>query len=89
MPPASPRPHDIDLFAEPVPEALAAVVQDIRPLGPFVRIELRHGSETVEVEVPREKWVPGQVVVGGNIWFRPRNLRLFVQPGGEAPQYAI
>jgi len=74
------RPHDIDLFAEEVEGALVGKVVDIRPLGPFVRVELDHGGETVEVEVPREKFLPGQFRNGDTLYFRPRHLRVFTQP---------
>ncbi|QHS11122.1 sulfate/molybdate ABC transporter ATP-binding protein [Sinimarinibacterium sp. NLF-5-8] len=77
------RPHDIDLYTQPVERALPAVVQDIRPLGPHVRVELIHGGDTVEVEIPRERWVPNTITTGLRVWFRPRHLRLFAE--GQTP----
>ncbi|MFZ5724418.1 MAG: sulfate/molybdate ABC transporter ATP-binding protein [Pseudomonadota bacterium] len=71
------RPHDIDLFTEAAADTLAGTVRDIRPLGPFVRLELEHAGEVVEVELPREKYVPGRFIVGGTAHFRPRQIRWF------------
>ncbi|MFZ5757394.1 MAG: sulfate/molybdate ABC transporter ATP-binding protein [Pseudomonadota bacterium] len=83
------RPHDIDLLTEPGPDTLPGTVRDIRPLGPFVRLELDHNGETVEVELPREKYVPGRFLVGGPVHFRPRNARVFAEQDVGSDSYSI
>jgi len=77
------RPHDIDLLPQPAADTLPATVRDIRPLGPFVRIELDHEGELVEVELPREKYIPGRFQVGGTAYFRPRHVRVFAAPEAD------
>ncbi len=77
------RPHDIELLTEAGEGTLTGTVRDIRPLGPFVRLEIDHGGEAVEVEVPREKWIPGRFLVGGAVHFRPRHLKVFTQPAND------
>lgn len=72
------RPHDIELSRSAVPEALAAEVDDVRPLGGLVRLTLRRGKELVEVELSRERYELNAVRPGETVWFRPRQARVFV-----------
>jgi sulfate transport system ATP-binding protein len=57
--------------------SLEATVQHVHPIGPVVRIELLHGRVIVEVELSRERHEALQLVVGQQVWFRPRQLRVF------------
>ncbi len=71
------RPHDIDIARQPAEGALAATVAHVHPVGPVVRVELQHGGEIVEVELSRERHAMLQLAVGQEVWFRPRQMRVF------------
>ena len=71
------RPHDIDITHSIAEGSLEATVQHVHPIGPVVRIELLHGRVIVEVELSRERHEALQLVVGQQVWFRPRQLRFF------------
>jgi len=71
------RPHDIELSHQPAEGALQASVQHVHPIGPLVRVELLHGSEIVEVELSRERHESLQLAVGLQVWFRPRQMKVF------------
>ncbi len=71
------RPHDIDIARQPTEGALAATVAHVHPIGPVVRVELQHGGEIVEVELSRERHAMLQLAVGQEVWFRPRQMRVF------------
>ncbi len=73
------RPHDIDLSLVALEGSLAATVAHVHPIGPVVRVELQHGGEIVEVELSRERHEALQLLVGQNVWFRPRQMRVFGQ----------
>ena len=71
------RPHDIDIAHQPLEEGLQATVMHVHPIGPVVRIELQHNSEIVEVELSRERHEGLQLSVGQQVWFRPRQMKVF------------
>ena len=71
------RPHDIDIGHQPMDGALQSTVQHVHPIGPVVRVELKHDSEIVEVELSRERHEILQLAVGQSVWFRPRQMRVF------------
>jgi sulfate transport system ATP-binding protein len=71
------RPHDIDIGHQPLDDGLQATVQHVHPIGPVVRVELKHDSEIVEVELSRERHEILQLAVGQSVWFRPRQMRVF------------
>lgn len=83
------RPHDIELSNVATPEALEAQVTDVRAIGPLVRIELLHGAERVEVEQSREKYQLNPFLVGDQVFFRPRALKVFLAPEDKAGNYSI
>lgn len=83
------RPHDIELSAEPGEAALAAEVVEVRAIGPLVRLELRHGEERVEVELSRERYQSRPWAVGQAVWFRPRQLRVFLAPEAESAGHYV
>ena len=76
------RPHDIDIAHQPLDEGLQATVVHVHPIGPLVRVELQHNSELVEVELSRERHEGLQLAVGQQVWFRPRQMKVF--GGGDA-----
>lgn len=75
------RPHDIIVQKtqgnQPV---LAATVSHIHALGPLVRLELVRApkGETVEAELTRERFRELQISAGDAVFFRPRNMRVFL-----------
>ena len=71
------RPHDIDIAHQPLEDGLQAMVQHVHPIGPLVRVELRHNSEIIEVELSRERHNNLQLAVGQSVWFKPRQVRVF------------
>jgi len=85
------RPHDIELARTASEGAITAEVTEVRAIGPLVRIELRHGTEHVEVELSRERYQESLYAVGEVVWFRPRHLKVFLSPASTAPAdtYAI
>jgi sulfate/thiosulfate transport system ATP-binding protein len=74
------RPHDIDITREALADALAATVQHVHPIGPVVRVELLHNSEIVEVELSRERHESLALAAGQQVWFRPRQMKVFEKP---------
>lgn len=75
------RPHDIDLYTHHVEGASVAIVGEVRAIGPLVRLELQHKSELVEVELSRDRYAQNSFSVGDEVWFRPRQVKVFVKQG--------
>ena len=74
------RPHEIEVRREPNGHGgLAALVTQVRPLGPLVRLELtRDGSpEPIEAILPREDYQAIAVQTGERVWLRPKRARIF------------
>jgi sulfate transport system ATP-binding protein len=78
------RPHDIDIAHTGFANGMPAKVRHVHPIGPVVRVELQHEQEIVEVELSRERHESLQLSVGQQVWFRPRQMRVF--GSGEQPQ---
>ncbi|MCM8594159.1 sulfate/molybdate ABC transporter ATP-binding protein [Accumulibacter sp.] len=74
------RPHDIEIEHRPAPGGLAATVQQVHTVGPLVRVELAYASELIEVELTRERARSLALREGQQVWFRPRELRVFAVP---------
>ncbi len=74
------RPHEIDILREaPDADGIAATVQDIRPLGATVRVELerRDGQGIVEVELARDRLRHLELRRGEAVFLKPCRLRVF------------
>jgi sulfate transport system ATP-binding protein len=74
------RPHDIEIYHERTDQTdLAATVNEVRAIGPIVRLELTHGSEPdrIEVELTRERYDVRRFAPGDRVFIRPRSLRVF------------
>ncbi len=71
------RPHDIDIERGPVLNGLEAVVQNVHPIGPVVRVELAHASELIEVELTRERATLLALSKGQQVWLKPRQVKVF------------
>jgi sulfate transport system ATP-binding protein len=76
------RPHDIDIALQPIDSGMPASVLHVHPIGPVVRVELQHEAEIVEVELSRERHEALQLAAGRQVWFRPRQMRVF---GADEP----
>ena len=71
------RPHDIDIERRPIGGAIEAIVQDVHAIGPFVRVELAHESELIEVELTRERASVLSLEKGQSAWLKPREIKVF------------
>ena len=71
------RPHDIDIAHQPMEDGLPASVEHVHPIGPVVRVELKHNSEIIEVELSRDRHEVLQLQAGQAVWFRPRQMKVF------------
>jgi sulfate transport system ATP-binding protein len=75
------RPHDIELARSPGgADALRATVRGVRAVGPIVYLELDHQnrSETIEVELTRERYLNDNFHEGETVFVKPRNVRIFL-----------
>jgi sulfate transport system ATP-binding protein len=75
------RSHDLEVERLPFDAtSVAAEVRHIYPVGPLVRVELllRGNDETVEAELGRERFQELALVVGDDVYVRPRKVRVFV-----------
>lgn len=75
------RPHDIEVarHLNGAP-AIAAVVNYVHPIGPFVHLELTRGDtgDLIEVDLSKERYQELQLQEGESVFVTPRNLRVFV-----------
>ncbi|KFB72151.1 MAG: Sulfate/thiosulfate import ATP-binding protein CysA [Candidatus Accumulibacter phosphatis] len=75
------RPHDIEIEHHPLTGGLEATVQEVHAIGPWVRVELAHASELIEVELTRERATILALAKGQQVWLKPRQIRVFAAPG--------
>ena len=76
------RPHDIDILREADgPDLLAAGILRIHAIGPIVRIELQKDDDQqiVEAELTREQYAAQRLIVGENVYIRPRQAKVYPQ----------
>jgi sulfate transport system ATP-binding protein len=73
------RPHEIEILRDGGNGSIAARINDIRPLGATVRIELERvdGRGAVEVELTRDQFSRKGFREGENVYVRPKRLRTF------------
>jgi sulfate transport system ATP-binding protein len=71
------RPHDIDIALSALENGMPGSVLHVHPIGPVVRVEIQHDSEIIEVELSRERHEALQLRSGQQVWFRPRQMRVF------------
>ncbi len=74
------RPHDIEISATPQDAtSLPAQIRQVRPLGPTVRLEAAAEgiSETIEIELSRERYASAPLACGDRVYLRPRRVRVF------------
>ncbi|MES2918357.1 MAG: TOBE-like domain-containing protein [Pseudomonadota bacterium] len=83
------RPHDIELSREALEQALEGTVGEVRLLGGLVRLVLTHGAEEVEVELSREAYLREAVQPGEQVFFRPRQARVFLALDEAGADYTI
>ena len=76
------RPHDIDIVREnPDRDALPATIERIQLVGPVARLTLRrqNADETVEAEMPRERYAALALMQDEQVFIRPRRPRIFLR----------
>ncbi|MBI4023803.1 MAG: sulfate ABC transporter ATP-binding protein [Verrucomicrobia bacterium] len=76
------RPHDIELARIVAGEGVRrGTVQHIHTAGPIVRVGVRtfDGSQTIEVEIAREKHQELDLRVGNVVYYRMRHSQIFVE----------
>lgn len=73
------RPHEIEILRDRGTGTIAARINDIRPLGATVRIELERidGRGAVEVELTREQFARKSLREGEQVYLLPKRLRTF------------
>ncbi len=79
------RPHEIAIAEGPEGAIASGTVRGILSIGPMVRIEIdRDGEENglVEVELVRERYLRAPLVIGQQVFIKPRNLRVFASGAG-------
>ena len=65
------RPHDVELFAEPVPSAVEAMVQRVVHLGFEVRVELTSVAEgPIAAQLSRAEADTLELRTGDVVWVR-------------------
>jgi sulfate/thiosulfate transport system ATP-binding protein len=75
------RPHDIEILRHNDGIGFQATINYIHAIGAIVRLELERmdSHELVEVELTRERYDSLKLNEGETVFFKPRNLRVFVQ----------
>ncbi len=77
------RPHDIDISRTPQDStALLVEVRLVRAIGSVVRVEAAAdgSSESIEIELSRERFDADPLHRGERIFLRPRQIKIFEQP---------
>jgi sulfate transport system ATP-binding protein len=83
------RPHDIEIERLPLDaSAIRASVRQVHSIGPVVQYELEclDNQEIVEAHLTKERQRELGLQVGETVYFRPRNLRVFLD---EAAMVAV
>lgn len=74
------RPHDFDISRTPNGEgSLQTVIDQVLPVGPVVRLELKgpDADQRIKVELGKERWRELKLAVGDELFVRPRQLKVF------------
>ncbi|CAN5651664.1 hypothetical protein BH24DEI1_BH24DEI1_05870 [soil metagenome] len=74
------RPHDLEVSRHSAhPEAVRAVIDHIVPIGPTVRLELRHADDdsTIEAEMSKDHYRSLNLAEGQQIFVTPRRHKVF------------
>jgi sulfate transport system ATP-binding protein len=74
------RPHDLDISRQSEESAMAAVITQIRSVGPVIRLSLQveGNNELVEVELGRAHSQELALQEGERVFVKPRHLRVFL-----------
>lgn len=77
------RPHEIDLFYEPVEDAVPVQVEHIHAAGPVVRLQLFHSQTAAKftADLSHREYENHHPRIGDVVYFIPRRIRIFDQPG--------
>jgi sulfate transport system ATP-binding protein len=72
------RPHDLEIYPHSNGHTIQARVTRIQSAGPTVKVELeREGAEPFHAELSHEAFRASPVLVGQNVFVRPRNAFVF------------
>ncbi|WP_137937634.1 sulfate/molybdate ABC transporter ATP-binding protein [Chitinivorax sp. B] len=73
------RPHDIEIDRTQIGNALSAVVNHVRAIGPVVRLEMTlvDTQEIVEAEMTRDAYAGRQFKERERVFIRPRQSKVF------------
>jgi sulfate transport system ATP-binding protein len=85
------RPHDLELARDQSGgPSLAAIVRDLRLLGPIVRVEMEEDvtGASLEAEAPRHELVALGLVEGDRVFVRPRKWQVFATRENAAHPHA-
>jgi sulfate transport system ATP-binding protein len=80
------RPHEIAVFSDPHPAALAARLLHTASVGPVTKLEfsLAGSAQTINVELPRETFRALNMAPGSIAYLHPTRIRQFVDPARAA-----
>ncbi len=80
------RPHELEIHASKVPDAIPAVVERVTPLGASVRVELASpsvdGPLAAEIEAGRASALG--LAPGGQVYLTPRRVRVFADDPADS-----
>jgi sulfate transport system ATP-binding protein len=72
------RPHDLEIYPHANGHTIQARVTRIQSAGPTVKVELEHeGAEPFHAELSHEAFRASPVLVGQDVFVRPRNAFVF------------
>ena len=77
------RPHDIEIEREAGNGGwLKATIVRMHSIGPIIRVELLREDDQsmVEAELTREQYIAARIVVGEDVFIRPRQMKIYAQP---------
>jgi sulfate transport system ATP-binding protein len=77
------RPHELEVIAQPEPEALPVTLSQALTVGPSTRLEFkREDGSYVDVELPRARWQQLReqlgIGTGSAVWLKARRVTRFV-----------
>ncbi|HUJ79704.1 MAG TPA: sulfate/molybdate ABC transporter ATP-binding protein [Nitrospiria bacterium] len=81
------RPHDIEVDRTAPPAAIGVTVEEIRPVGPVVRLILirQDGGGRIEAELSRDRHRELRPQKGERLFIRLKQLRLFLKDHRQTP----
>lgn len=77
------RPHEIDIFSVPQPDAIKVKLDLVTIVGPAVRLEVLAESDQqlIHIEQPKEQFKQLNLKQGDTAWILPRYTKVFLGEG--------